>query len=223
MDIYYLVHVTDIYNSNWKELIPSPMSEYQFPGVYFTLITKENILTENLFPGRYILIFSRKILEQHNYHINIRDYNGIISEKNTYFYWQLPQAVKKIHKNIKNIKNTKISLENEVVFHDPVSMDYLCQVIDTYKFLKITNIILPKYPLENEVLPDMSKEPFYCFPMERKYTGYFPMKESSRRFFKKMATYCGVDKKLPTDEIIEQIRKKLPELYKNRNVNIKLI
>ena len=43
MDIYYLVHVTDRYNCNWNELVPSPMSEYQFPGVYFTLITKENI------------------------------------------------------------------------------------------------------------------------------------------------------------------------------------
>jgi hypothetical protein len=211
-NVYYLVHVSDHYSPNWKELIPSPMNEYQFPGVYFTLITKENILTENLFPGKYIFLFSRKLLEQHNYHINIRDYNGFISEENTYFYWQLQQAVEKIKSETK--------FENEVVFHDPVSMDYLCDVIKPGKKIKKLNLLLPKIPLENDVLPDMSKEPFYCFPMERNYTGYEPMKESSRGFFEKMANYCGVDKNLQTDEIIHEIKEKMPELYKNRNLHI---
>ena len=215
MDIYYLVHVTDRYNCNWNELVPSPMSEYQFPGVYFTLITKENILTEKLFSGKYILLFSRKLLEQHNYHINIRDYNGFITEENTYFYWQLPQAVEKIKSETK--------FENEVVFHDLISMDYLCEVIKPdkkIKDLKINKLLLPKFPLENDVLPDTTKEPFYCFPMERNYTGYEPMKESSRGFFEKMAEYCGIDKNVPTDQIIHEIKEKMPELYKNRNLHI---
>ena len=44
-DILYLIHNTSGYNNNWKEIETSPYSakEHQFPGVYFTLITKDNL------------------------------------------------------------------------------------------------------------------------------------------------------------------------------------
>jgi len=86
-DILYLVHTSSLYNDKWTELKTSSLHaiEHQFPGVYFSLITKDNINSEKLFENDTILIFSKKLLEQENYHINITDYNGFINEKNTYF------------------------------------------------------------------------------------------------------------------------------------------
>ena len=90
-DIYYLIHVTnDSKCFEWEELKVSEFNtDDQFPGVYFSIITKYNIDYEKLFPGKYILIFSKNLLYQQNYHINFVDYNGIIAEKNTYYPWIL--------------------------------------------------------------------------------------------------------------------------------------
>lgn len=49
-----------------------------------------------LFPGKHLLLL------QQNYHINLRDYNGNISEKNTYFPWNLEDAVHQININTAN-------------------------------------------------------------------------------------------------------------------------
>ena len=129
-DIYYLIHTTNNYK-DWSELQTSSIDNWhdQFPGVYLTLITKYNIDSERLFPGKYILIFSYELLKQKNYHINIRDYNGNITETNTYYPWNLNRAVQEI-KNIQNDEKKKydtIWQSNEVVFHDPISMKYLCK------------------------------------------------------------------------------------------------
>jgi len=212
-DIYYLIHTTNKYNEEWKELRTSPIEDYedQFPGVYFTLITKDNIHKEKLYPGnKQILIFSKRLLEQKNYHINLRDYNGYISENNTYFPWNLDAAVKKISEDA-NINS------NEVVFHDPIPMKYLCVAIKKLSSNISNNNLLPNVPIQNEVEPDLSKEPFYCYPLEKNYTGMNPLSESSSEFFMKMAKMCGVDNQLPTNEIINQISQKIPDLYMNRN------
>ena len=131
-DIYYLVHKTktDDYKK-WSELKPSKLKAskssiaeagVQFPGVYFSLITKDNINSERLYAGKYVLIFSYKLLNQKNYHINIHDNNGFITETNTYYPWNIKDAVDKIA----SMKKTT----NEVVFHDPISMKYCCREIE---------------------------------------------------------------------------------------------
>jgi hypothetical protein len=213
-DIYYLVHTTNKYTKVWKELRPSNIDEYedQFPGVYLTLITKGNIRNIQLFDpsNKQILIFSKKLLEQINYHINLRDYNGYISKNNTYFPWNLNDVVKKINDNKGNIGN-------EVIFHDAIPMDYLCLVINNLSPVVSNNMILPDIPIENEMDPDMTKEPFYCYPLEKNYTGIDPFPESSRAFFVKMAKACNVDSRLSTDNIINKIKIKIPYLYANRN------
>ncbi len=223
--ILYLVHTT-IYDNyrKWDELTPSPIkdSEHQFPGVYFTLITKDNIKKENLYYTNNILIFSKKLLEQNNYHINIRDYNGFINEKNTYFPWNLDKAVKKI----KTISKKNYDIGNEVIFHDPVPMKYLCSTISNISIDKsimnkynvsLTALFLPIYELYNYEPPDMSKLPFYCLPFEDKYTGIGKYNLSSKKFYKKMAILCNVDKNQPREKIIKDIIEKIEDLYYNRD------
>ena len=95
----------------------------------------------------------------------------------------------------------------------------MCLVINFNKLsiLFHKNDALPKIPIENDVEPDISKEPFYCYPLEKNYSGRDPLSESSREFYVKMAKTCNVDPKLSTDEIINKIKMKIPYLYANRN------
>lgn len=210
-DVYYLVHVTKNYSEEWSELKPSSLNDYkdQYPGVYFSIVTKKNINKIQLFPGKQILLFSKKLLEQKNYHINIKDYNGIISEKNTYYPWNLNEALK------------KISDSNEIIFHDPIPMKYLCVAILKSNIsydIELTNKkLLPRVSLYSKEPPNTEILPFLCYPLEKNYTGINPLPKSSRRFFIKMAKLCGIDPKLKTSEIINKIEKKIPNLYKNRS------
>lgn len=215
-DIYYLVHTTDNPNyMSWDYLKVSKFNtDDQFPGVYFSIITKDNIDNEIIYPSKYVLLFSKKLLLQNNYHINYSDHNGIIDEKNTYYPWNLESFIKKIKENKNNGKKTT----NEVVFHDNVSMKYLCGTIKRQPGVKI-NSLLPRETIENNELPDMSKKPFYCYPFESIYTveGYFPT--SSEKWYKMMARVCNVDidENDTNSTIEEKIKNKAYELYLKRD------
>jgi hypothetical protein len=212
-DILYLIHSTDNpFNINdITELIPSKLenAEQQFPAVFFSLITKNNIQTEPLYSHDNILIFSKKLLEQKNYHINIRDYNGWINETNTYFSWELDKAVKIIN----NFHN---SIGNEVVFHDSISMKYLISYIKSG-----SNKVLPNnIDFINILEPDMSKIPFYCIPFENNYSGIEKLKMSSREFYIKMAKMCLIEdiEDKTREDIIELIKNNINKFYKNREL-----
>ena len=226
-DILYLVHCTSNNNyEKWDALIPSEMDIYQYPGVYFSLITKFNLNKEELYPAKYTLIFSKKLLQQNNYHINIYDYNGHINEENTYYPWNLDKVIEKINLN-------KKAFMNEVVFHDPIPMKYLCASLITYNisstaiptinsFIKST-LLLPPYELFNDEEPDMTKIPFYCYPYEMNCTGYMKLPLSSKEFYIKMAKMSNIkfddnDNDNIREKIIEKIREKIPELYINRHL-----
>ena len=81
-------------------------------------------------------------------------------------------------------------------------------------------------------MPDLTKQPFYCFPFEKNYNGIKNtpfIKKSSKKFFISMAKAClgiedleghsgveDLEKNKSIEEIINDINRKLPELYKNR-------
>ena len=210
-NILYLVHMTD---NNISKSLRKSTEDDQFPGVYFSLITKYNIKKERLFPARNCLIFSKKLLEQQNYHINFVDYNGFINESNTYYPWELDRVVKKI----KSHKGDDFA--NEVIFHDNISLDYLCLKITlndiSSNIANLNELILPKHEIYNDTEPNKDILPFYCYAKEQYYTGINPLKRSSDLFYKKMAIMCNIDTELKTDEIIEKINEKIDELNNNR-------
>jgi hypothetical protein len=209
-NILYLVHMTD---NNITKCLRKSNEDDQFPGVYFSLITKYNIKNERLFPAKNCLIFSKKLLEQQNYHINFVDYNGFINESNTYYPWELDRVVKKL-------KSHKGDFVNEVVFHDNISLDYLCLKITlndiSSNITNLNELILPKHEIYNDIKPNKHILPFYCYAKEQDYTGINPQKKSSDVFYKKMAIMCNIDTKLRTDEIIIKINEKMDELNNNR-------
>lgn len=53
-------------------------------------------------------------------------------------------------------------------------------------------------------------------PSRKNYTGIDPFPESSRDFFVKMARVGYVNINLPNNDIIKEIKKKIPYLYANR-------
>ena len=223
-DILYLVHIThNRYKDGeivWTEIRTSGLDECQYPGAYFTLITKDNRLTEELYIGSNCLLFSRNLLQQFNYHINVIDNNGFISEGNTYFPWNLEGVVKKIKENA-SLPVNKININyhrmNEVVFHDAVPMRYLCMELPCSIS---SNDFLPNEPLENDMKPDISLLPFYGFVQSEEKNRL----KSSIEFYMKIAEFCYVDSLLTKDEIIEKLREKIPFLQSNRDKqNIEMI
>lgn len=76
------------------------------------------------------MIISKKLLEQENYHINLRNYNGYINETNTYYPWELDTVVKKIRSQNKQNDNWS------------------------------TELVLPKFEVYNDILPDKTKKLF---------------------------------------------------------------
>jgi len=228
-EVYYLVHMTKPSCKNkdgtfaWKYLKPAPV-DYgtdQFPGVYFTLITKDNLLTEELFFKCYCLIFSKNLLYQHNYHINITDNNGFITENNTYFPYNLKEAVEEIKKSsLISPSETDINyhLMNEVIFHDPIPIKYCCMVIDKSDYKSIwprktgRNQFLPDHPIYNSVSPNTDLLPFYCYAPPDDLNRL----PSSHSFFQKMAKLCNIDSSLPKDDIIIKIRENMDVLQVNR-------
>lgn len=200
-------------DNNITKCLRKSTEEDQFPGVYFSLITKYNLKYERLFPAKNCLIFSKKLLEQQNYHINFVDYNGFINESNTYFPWELDKVVKKL-------KSHKGDFANEVIFHDNISLDYLCLKITlndiSSNIANINELILPKYEMYNDTKSNKDILPFYCYAKENEYTGINPKKLSSNSFYKKMAIMCNIDTKLTRDEIIQKINEKIDELNNNR-------
>jgi hypothetical protein len=211
-EVLYLIHSTDkeINIKEIKELKPSKIekAEEQYPAVYFSLITNKNIKTEPLYSYKNILIFSKKLLEQRNYHINIRDYNGWINENNTYFSWELEKAVKKIN----SFQNR---IGNEVVFHDGISIKFLIRYIKCG-----SNKELPNEIEENKMEADMSKIPFYCIPYENNYTGIEKIEISSKEFYKRMGRMCLIEniEDKTREEIIELIKKNINKYYKKREL-----
>ncbi len=206
-DIYYLVHVTDKDPDKIKFLKKNPSCKEstgdQFPGVFFTLVTKYNIQTEHFYGGKNILIFSKELLKQNNYHINLRDNNGNITEHNTFYPWNIDEAVKKI--KILSTSKAISDKMNEVVFHDNIDMKYCCAHIEkptfqgeeeVIQFIKKGGIkqLLPKKSMKTSEPPDMSKLPFYSFTFEDKYTETTKVPKSSLGWFKMLAKVAGIEK-----------------------------
>ena len=183
-----------------------------FSNSILSTLSVLNLSKHNLIKSS-ILIFSKKLLEQQNYHINFVDYNGFINESNTYFPWELDKVVKKL-------KSHKGDFANEVIFHDNISLDYLCLKITlndiSSNIANINELILPKYEMYNDTKSNKDILPFYCYAKENEYTGINPKKLSSNSFYKKMAIMCNIDTKLTRDEIIQKINEKIDEFNNNR-------
>jgi hypothetical protein len=177
-----------------------------------TLVTKGNINTEQFYYGDIMLIFSRRLLEQSNYHINYIDHNGIITQKSL-FSWNIDKF-----REYETIYDNNIG--NEVIFHDSISLDFLCQVISNDDNRPWKSLI-PKEPIQNNIEPNMTLLPYLSYVDDRIYTG-ITLKFYERAFtyawIRTMAIVAGVyTMEASQDELLDRIFKRSSYLYKNRD------
>jgi hypothetical protein len=241
-DIYYLIHTTDDPNfMNWSELKVSDKNSFiytdneQYPGVYFSIVTKQNIDYLSLYPGKYILFFTRDILFQSNYHINFYDHNGMITEHNTFYPWNIEQFLEKQNEFINNVDKVTDRFTSEVIFHDNISIQHLCSYMEKprlkidYKNDTIDTIFDKIYSL-NSLLPRktftltspiqyknncINHIPFYCYPFENIYPVETKFEKSSLNWYKMMAKICDIQ--ITEEDSISTIQEKIQ--YESKNIH----
>ncbi len=187
----------------------------EFPGIFMNYITDTNISKPigNSEPI-ILLVFSKKLLEQKNYHLNIIDNNGLFSENITYFSFNLDKMPNQsdVIKFYKNIYGNFPG--NEIVFHDKISLSALCEIWVTTK--KQYNELISKLPSKYSNLVKIKRKytrkvncpknieidtkslPFLIsldFGKSGLYKAFYPYKtktESSKSHFKKIAKIAGI-------------------------------
>jgi hypothetical protein len=143
-NVMYLIHLTDI--SNLKKILetgeiynelkrgynqieslgytttdnknPLLTADGQFPGVYMIVVDSirmRNTPTE--IPGNEVaMVFCPDILKRGDFHFNKHDWNGYLIENMTLFT---------LSELLTHINNGELSPDNEIIFHNSVSLRYL--------------------------------------------------------------------------------------------------
>jgi len=210
---------------------------YEYPGVFFSLIMRNDIgksygiygMNETIY-----LIFSKVLLKQNNYHLRTDDENGIIDE--------LAYSKQAINKFLQNVTYNEDYLSlNEVIFHDPITLNTLQQIIVPYKptydkimeeLNKPIENINPKYKdlvkykdiiiLEDEIqdkyyseycdltLKELNKQKIINSKLKPNYCFYIPQK-SSKETIQKFADNCGVDISNMTFKTVRTVNNRLKD------------
>lgn len=136
------------------------MPMLEFPGVCATLVTQNTVAhaPPTLYPGDYILLLSGALLCQHNWHLNINDDCGHMSDRNTVFPWQLERFLRRDGLRAAAARLRDDFIGNEVVFHDPLPWSQVVRVLDRHNFR------LPRHALCAHTPPDTSLRPAYVHP-----------------------------------------------------------
>lgn len=119
----YLVHYTPSNPEHWTELIRGASD-----GVFLTLVTDKNVDSVRTFSGMYRILLPLNFLTLPNYYINLADQYGTLDQVNTYFPWQLADAVAKINEEATLLRKLPLTdTFNEVVFPDSLQLGMLGQ------------------------------------------------------------------------------------------------
>ena len=110
------------------------IDESEFPGVFTALLLKQNIGYEwEEEPNQVYLIFSKVLLKQKNYHIRPTDNMGLLDE-DAYSRQYIDKAIEAMITNMKDGRFYEHSMsDNELVFHNPISIKSLECIIATTK------------------------------------------------------------------------------------------
>lgn len=181
----YLLHSTT--KDAWEKIKqsgyinPSSFSYYdQFPGVFVTLVTESTLEDEfdNLFyqednqSNSVFLVLGVQLLNQQNYHFNLNDNNGDITD-DTYYPWNMKNAYEDLPKAIDFFKNTpgERYFGNELVFHDPIPVSFVAHVMEGDKPTYLFEQVYAKDSQGNVLEPNLSLLPYYASAIIRNDIG----------------------------------------------------
>lgn len=240
------------HNVNSNGVLSAKSSSYkekdfadEFPGIYMSLITEREISKNPLYFGPIIFCFSNKLLQQKNYHINITDNNGFITESITYFPHNintLPNLTD-VEKYYKQHYDSYAS--GEVVFHDKININLICEIwcknLETYNNIinnipkELKNAVKIKISKKNtnikcnidEKYLDLKSLPFFI-NIDYNRSGYYMLlypykskKHSSMSHYKKILRIANIDEtiinKLTTPKLMDNylVRNKLYTFFHN--------
>ena len=215
----------------------------EFPGIFLSFISQTEFGKKVRYWNKIMLVFSNKLLKQKNYHANIIDNNGLISEDITYF----PHNIKDLPKlnDVEEYYNKHYNSYpgTEIVFHDKININLVCEIWcnskDTYEEVinnvprNIKHLIKIKNKYTNivcnvdEKYLDLSSMPYFL-NLDYHSSGFhkliYPYKtktKSSMKHYKKMLKLANLDdsliNKLNTPELIDKyfIKNKLYSFYHN--------
>ena len=240
------------HNSNSNGVLSTKSSSYketdfvnEFPGVYTSPITESNIGKHPKYYGPIIFCFSNKLLQQKNYHINITDNNGRITENITYFPHNIDTLPNLTDAEKYYKQHYDAYPSAEVIFHDKININLICEIwcldLETYNIIikniskEFKNYIKIKISKKNtnikcnidEKYLDLQSLPFYI-SIDCNRTGFnkllYPCKtkeNSSTTHYKKILRIANIDEtiinKLTTCKLMNNylIKNKLYTFYHN--------
>jgi hypothetical protein len=127
------------YNSN--------IDEGEFPGVFTSLLLKQNIGYKYPNYGEIYLKFSKVLLKQKNYHIRPFDNMGLL-DKDAYSREYIDKAIAVMRNIISEGGYSSYNLSgNELVFHNPISLNALESIVVTKQYIynKLKNVLPEPY------------------------------------------------------------------------------
>ena len=112
------------YEAKERSIEISAYGQSQFPGIYTSVVSQLDFLDENygnrrIRPGYVELILPLSLLEQRNWHMNVKDNFGSI-DNTTFTPETLPTYLPKLQSFWGKIKHGP-----EFVFHDAISLDFV--------------------------------------------------------------------------------------------------
>ena len=240
------------HNVNSNGVLSAKSSSYkekdfadEFPGIYMSPITEREIEKKPSYFGPIIFCFSNKILQQKNYHINITDNNGFITESITYFPHNIDTLpnITDVEKYYKQHYDSYVS--GEIVFHDKININLICEIwclnLETFNNIinnipkKLKNAIKIKISKKNtnikcnidEKYLDLKSVPFFI-NIDYNRSGYYMLlypykskKHSSMSHYKKILRIANIDEtiinKLTTPKLMDNylIKNKLYTFFHN--------
>jgi hypothetical protein len=228
-NIMYVLHMTNIYNlksilesgeiyndlkreykriksmgyTTSEQRYPLLTAEGQFPGVYMSIVDSIRMRHTPLSMDKdeVAMVFCPDILKRGDYHFNKHDWNGYLIENMTLFT---------LSEILEHVDKGELSTDNELVFHNPVSLQYLKELwvgtprqeARTKAIVEFIGLNIPVrvMKIHEPIIPDCNIDTVYpadyCYylhdflktdqPDEYQIT-------SSPQWYKRMIGFCDVD------------------------------
>lgn len=188
--------------------------QHSFPGAYFVLVNNRmlysNFWLSNMSPhlksigsNGVILLFSLNLLRQKNWHLNVHTNAGYVYNQ-TYFAHEFHKKKTMEFSKLNKVLDDPLAQfkgnRNEVVFHDPVSLDFLCGVYATpMAFYQNA----PNKPCVKGN-PNLRVNPFYAYPVGQK-TYVNPNPDFHIDFYRDLCTISSSKRKCSKAKNVKEI------------------
>lgn len=236
--------------SNIDNNAPKNVNMDEFPGIFMGILTNDdinkkwdgsigNLLVNKKDNNIVTLVFSTVLLKQNNWHANLVDNMGFITNK-TFSKPSLKKFINCIKKEQNKNENKNEVLSTEIVFHDKINVNTIQEIwVRDTKYINILKNKIPKkyHDIIKKVcyipninynkycsfpdvflskIIDLKSKPNFCYWVGN----YADKKKYTTKYAKQIASNCGIS--LNDINTYLKNNKLYDELYKLANINYKV-